>query len=66
MSLILRVHDIIKPFPDFVAHPANRPSVPSVCEIVQLLSGILQILRKKCISYNCRVKSAKNGKFLIP
>ena len=65
-SLILRIHDIIEPLPDLVARPANRPSVPRACELDQLLSGVLQILKKKCILYNYRVKSAQNGKFLIP
>ena len=67
-SLILRIHDIMEPLPYFVSRPANRPSVPSVCESVQLLSGVLQILKKKqrYILYNYRVKSAKNGKVLIP
>ena len=37
----------IEPLPDFVARPANRPSVPSICEIDQLFSGILQILKKE-------------------
>ena len=46
-SLILRVHDIFEPLSDFFAHPANRPSVPSSCEREQLLSGILQILKKR-------------------
>ena len=46
-SLILRVQGIVEPFPDFVARPANRPSVPIVCELDQLLRGILQILKKK-------------------
>ena len=60
-------HDIVEPLPDFVARPANRPSVQSVCELDQLLRGILQLLKKeRCILYNYRVKSAKNGKVLIP
>ena len=42
-SLILRVHDIIKPLPDFVA----RSSVPVICDLDQLLSGILQVMKKK-------------------
>ena len=45
-SLIPRIHDIIEPLPDFVARPPNRSSVPSVCELDQLLSGVLQILKK--------------------
>ena len=66
-SLILRIHDIIKPLPDFVARPANRLSVTSVCELDQLLSGVLQILKKqRCILYNYQVKSTINGKVLIP
>ena len=44
--LILRIRDIIEPLPDFVARPANRLSVPSVCELDQLFSGFLQILKK--------------------
>ena len=65
-SLILRNHDITEPLPDFVTHPANRPSDQSVCELDQLLSGILQVLKKqRCILYNYQVKSAKNGKILI-
>ena len=43
-SLILKIHDIMEPLPDFVARPANQPSVPNICELDQLLSGILQIL----------------------
>ena len=35
--LILRIHDIVEPLPDFVARPANRPSVPSACELGQFL-----------------------------
>ena len=47
-SLILRVHDSIEPLPDFVKRPANRPtSVPTICDLDQLLSEILQILKKK-------------------
>ena len=46
-SLILRVHHIIEPLPDFVLRTANQPSVPSICELEPLLSGILQILKKK-------------------
>ena len=46
-SLILRIIDIVEPLNDFVARPANLPSVPSVCELEQLLRGILQILKKK-------------------
>ena len=66
-SLILRVHDITETLPDIVARPAIRPSVPSICELDQLLSGILQILKKKrCILYSYRVESAKNGNVLIP
>ena len=65
-SLILRVHDIIRPLPDFAARPANRRSVPVICELDQLLNGILQILKKICILYNYRVNSVKNGKVLIP
>ena len=63
--LILRFHDVVEPLPDFVARTANRPSVPSVCELEQLLRGILQILKKKvCILHNYRVKPAENGKVL--
>ena len=58
-SLTLRVHDITELLPDFVARPGNRPSFPSICKLEQLVSGILQILKKKCILYNYRVKSAK-------
>ena len=66
-SLILRIHDIVEPLPDFLAQPANREVVPSVCELDQFLRGILQILKKeRCILYNYRVKAAKNGKVLIP
>ena len=67
-SLFLRIHDIIEPLPDFVSRPANRPIDPSVCELDQLLSGVLQILKKKqrCTLYNYRVKFAKDGKVLIP
>ena len=65
-SLTLRFHDIIKPLPDSVARPANRPSFPIICELEQLLSGIVQILKKKINLYNYRMKSAKNGKILIP
>ena len=66
-SLILRAHDVIEPLPDFVARPANRPSVPIVCESNQFLSGFLQILKKKlCFLYNYRIKSAKNAKILFP
>ena len=65
MSLILRIHDIVEPLPDFVAHPANRPSVPSVCELDQLLRGTLQILKKRCILYNYRVKSANTAKLVL-
>ena len=66
-SLILRIRDIIEPLPDVVAPPANRPSVPGVCKLDQLLSGVLQIKKKQlCILYNYGVKSAKNGKVLIP
>ena len=64
-SLILRVQDIIEPLPDSFGRPANRPSAPIICNLDQLLTGILQIL-KKSILYNYRVKSAKNGKYLIP
>ena len=64
-SLIRRVHDNTEPLPDFVARPLDKPNVPSFCGLDQLLSGILQIL-KRCILYNYRVKSAKNGKVLIP
>ena len=45
--LILGVQDIIEPLPDVVARPANQPSVPSICEWDEFLSGILQILKKK-------------------
>ena len=45
--LILRIHDIIQPLPNFIAHPANLPSVPSIYELDQLLSGIHQTLKKK-------------------
>ena len=45
-SLILKIHDVIEPLPEFVARPANWPGVPSVCELDQLLSEILQILKK--------------------
>ena len=66
-SLILRIHDFVEPLPGFVARPENRPSVPIVCELDQLLRGLLQILNKeRCILYNYRVKSAKNGKVLFP
>ena len=65
-SLILRIHDIIKPLPDFLARTANQPIVPVIYELDQLLNGILQILKKKCIFYNYRVKSVKNGKVLVP
>ena len=44
-SLILRVHDIIEPLPPFAARPANRPSFPSICELDQLLSGILKLIK---------------------
>ena len=64
--LILRVHDIIKILPDFVAHPANRPSVSIICQLDPLLSRILQILKKKCILYNYWIKNAKNDKVSIP
>ena len=64
--LILRVHDIIKPLPEFVGRPENQPSVPKICQLDQLLSGILQMLKKRCILYNYRVELAKNGKLLIP
>ena len=37
-SLVLRIHDIIEHLPDFVARSANRPSVPSICELDQSLS----------------------------
>ena len=58
----LKVHDNIEPLPDFAARPANRPSVPSICESDQMLSGNLKILKKKYILHNYRVKSAKIGK----
>ena len=45
--LIVRIHDIIKTIPDFAVHPKNCPSVPMVSELDQLLSEILQILKKK-------------------
>ena len=46
-SPILRVHDIIEPLTDLFAGAANRLIVPNICELIQLLSGILQILKKK-------------------
>ena len=59
-SLILRIYDIVEPLP-------NPPGVPSVCKLDQLLRGILQILKKeRCILHDYRVKSAKNGKVLVP
>ena len=42
-SLILRIHDIVEPLPDFFARPENGPSVPSVCELDQLLRGNFQM-----------------------
>ena len=67
-SLNLRIHDIIEPLPDFVARPANRPSVPSDCNFGQLLSRILQIIKKNndafCIISELNLQ--KNGKFLFP
>ena len=66
-SLILRILDIIEPRPDSVARPANPPSYPNVCDLDQLLSGVLQILKKQlCILFNYLAKSAKNGKVLNP
>ena len=62
-SLILRVHDIIEPLPDFVARPANRPSVPSVCEIIQLLSGILQIMKKNAFRITIELNLQKRQSF---
>ena len=66
--LILRIHDVVEPLPNFVARPANRLSGPSVCELEQLSGGILKIFLKKerCILYIYRVKPAKNDKVLIP
>ena len=64
--MLLRVLDITETLPDIVARPEIQPSVPTICELDQLLSGILQILKKICILYNYRVKSAKNGNVLIP
>ena len=66
-SLILRVHDIIEPLTDFFAGAGNRPSVPSICELIQLLSGILQILKKKiafCIIIEINLQ--KTAAVLIP
>ena len=51
MSLILRIHGIVEPPPDFVRRPANRPSVPSICDLDQLLGGILQILKKGTMDF---------------
>ena len=50
-SLILRAHDIIKLLLDFVELPANREILPITCEFDQLLSGILQILKKMHFVY---------------
>ena len=44
--MILRVQDIIESLPDFVARQVNQLSAPRICELDQLLSGILQILKK--------------------
>ena len=45
--LIVRIHDNIKPIPEFAAHPATPP--PSVCELEQLLIERLQIIKAKII-----------------
>ena len=45
-SPILRVHDFNKSLLDYVARPAKRPRIPITCELDQLLSGVLQILKK--------------------
>ena len=62
-SLILRIHDIIEPLPDLVARPANVPSVPRVCELDQLLSGVLQILKKNafCIIIELNLHKTANS-----
>ena len=68
-SLILRLHDDVENLPDFVAGRENRPSVPSVCELDQMLRGIRKKIKKRTMHfYNYRVKSAKNenGKVLFP
>ena len=64
-SIKIKTKNIIEPLPDSFGRPANRPNAPIVCNLDQLLTGILQIL-KKSILYNYRVKSAKNGKVLVP
>ena len=60
--LTLTVHDIMEPLPDFAACPAQRPSVPRICELDQLLNGILQILKKNAF---CRIIEL-NRQILIP
>ena len=45
--LTVRTHDNIKPIPDSAAPPTKRSSAPNVCELDRLLSGLLQILKKK-------------------
>ena len=43
--LIVRVHDNIKPIPDFPARPTNCPITPSFCcRLGQILTEILRIL----------------------
>ena len=64
---IVRNSDNIKPIPDSATRPTNQPSAPRICELDQLLSEILQMLKKqRCILYNYPVESEKNGKILIP
>ena len=65
--LIARIHDNIKFINNFSARPIDRPSIPIVCEIDQLLSETLQIIKKQWwILVNYPVKFAKNGNILIP
>ena len=49
--LIVRIHVNIKLSPDFAARPRNCPSVPNVCELIEMSSQILQILIKTMMHF---------------
>ena len=65
--LIVRINDNIKLIPDFSAHPTMRSSFPCACELDQLLSERIQIIKKqRRILNNYRVSFTKNAKIFIP
>ena len=61
--LMVRIHDNIKPIPDFATRSRNRPSVQSFYKLDKLLSEILQILKKNndafCIIINQQTRFHK-------